>query len=55
MVQVIDVSDYIITHPKIRVFDNKEVCYVDLYFRKVRIKLEETDKELRMLYYRFFT
>lgn len=46
MVQVIDVSDYIITHPKIRVFDNKEVCYVDLYFRKVRIKLEETDKEL---------
>ena len=46
MLQVIDVSDYIITHPKIRVFDNKEVCYVDLYFRKVRIKLEETDKEL---------
>ena len=46
MVQVVEVSNNLITHPKIRVIDNGKTHYIDLHFRKVRVRLEQNDIEL---------
>jgi len=46
MVQVVEVSNNLITHPKIRVIDNGKTHYIDLHFRKVRVRLEQSDIEL---------
>jgi hydrolase, P-loop family len=46
MVQVVEVSNNLITHPKIPVPDNGKKHYIDLHFRKVRVRLEQSDIEL---------